>query len=541
MINIIIKKLLCIPLIAVLLNSALAIKPTWDEIPEHQHLFGLGEYVAQLDEKAQELHLYTNNQGVLTEFKIIEHIAELPDYTMLNHTSYFILPKNGKYSIFSQDFSQLTPYKYNSVQFYGDFAIGVFAPDDASPVDLSAQTSELIDLKKQQVITSVKGHTINVSEDDHYFFAENTIYDATGNSIFQTDIAEIISATTNQAQDNILWIGCNNTQYAIYHNSTCVSKQYDDIEPYYIGKTQLFTAQANGTATLLDTSGREITQGADSITLLSSDLAAVQKNNSISYWNHSGHIRTFDQYSSIISLAGSHADLFDRVLVQTKNGKWGIMKQDGTLLVPPTFDSIKNAVQSNSIFQLLKENTIQIRNLDTNTLIPIPSNEELYVANVFNNNFQNEIACVSNLQNGLRIATLYNQSGTLLKNNIRTAFIVNGEIRYIQVSDTSINAYTESLTDGDGTILFTAPTGQMITQVTPAIICTTTAGVETTNIEHSFLCTDFTSATPNFSSREFHLANIINTPITIYASVLLIISVIIGYVIIKYFISNKHH
>ena len=511
MINIIIKKLLCIPLIAVLLNSALAIKPTWDEIPEHQHLFGLGEYVAQLDEKAQELHLYTNNQGVLTEFKIIEHIAELPDYTMLNHTSYFILPKNGKCSIFSQDFSQLTPYKYNSVQFYGDFAIGVFAPDDASPVDLSAQTSELIDLKRQQVITSVKGHTINVSEDDHY-------------------IAEIISATTNQAQDNILWIGCNNTQYAIYHNSTCVSKQYDDIEPYYIGKTQLFTAQANGTATLLDTSGREITQGADSITLLSSDLAAVQKNNSISYWNHSGRIRTFDQYSSIISLAGSHADLFDRVLVQTKNGKWGIMKQDGILLVPPTFDSIKNAVQSNSIFQLSKENTIQIRNLDTNTLIPIPSNEELYVANAFNNNLQDEIACVSNLQNGLRIATLYNQSGTLFKNNIRTAFIVNGEIRYIQVSDTSINAYTESLIDGNGTILFTAP----------AIICTTTAGVDTANIEHSFLRTDFTSATPNFSSREFHLANIINTPITIYASVLLIISVIIGYVI-KYFISNKHH
>ena len=55
-------------------------------------------------------------------------------------------------------------------------------------------------------------------------FAENTIMIATGNSIFQTDIAEIISATTNQAQDNILWIGCNNTQYAIYHNSTCVSK-----------------------------------------------------------------------------------------------------------------------------------------------------------------------------------------------------------------------------------------------------------------------------------------------------------------------------
>ncbi|MFQ9975064.1 MAG: hypothetical protein ACLRVN_01615 [Butyricicoccus sp.] len=137
MINIIIKKLLCIPLIAVLLNTAFAIKPTWDEIPENQHLFGLGEYVAQLDEKTQELHLYTNNQGVLTEFKIIEHIAELPDYTTLNHTSYFILPKDGKYSIFSQDFSQLTPYKYNSVQFYGDFAISVFAPDDASPVDLS--------------------------------------------------------------------------------------------------------------------------------------------------------------------------------------------------------------------------------------------------------------------------------------------------------------------------------------------------------------------------------------------------------------------
>ena len=39
-----------------------------------------------------------------------------------------------------------------------------------------------------------------------------------------------------------------------------------------------------------------------------------------------------------------------------------IMKQDGILLVPPTFDSIKNAVQSNSIFQLSKENTIQIKN-----------------------------------------------------------------------------------------------------------------------------------------------------------------------------------
>ncbi len=85
------------------------------------------------------------------------------------------------------------------------------------------------------------------------------------------------------------------------------------------------------------------------------------------------------------------------------------------IISPTPFDSIKNAVQSNSIFQLSKENTIQIRNLDTNTLIPIPSNEELYVANAFNNNLQDEIACVSNLQNGLRIATLYNQSGTLFK------------------------------------------------------------------------------------------------------------------------------
>lgn len=67
---------------------------------------------------------------------------------------------------------------------------------------------------------------------------------------------------------------------------------------------------------------------------------------------------------------------------------------------------------------------------------------------------------------------------------------------YAQVTEPAADGYTEVLTDEEGAVLFAAPSGQMVTCVAPAVICTAKAGIETFAADRSFLRMDFTSTAP---------------------------------------------
>ncbi|MER8322243.1 hypothetical protein ABS243_18885, partial [Acinetobacter baumannii] len=91
---------------------------------------------------------------------------------------------------------------------------------------------------------------------------------------------------------------------------------------------QLFTASSDGTEVLIDTDGREITKTTGDIMLLASGLAAVADGNTVTYWNQGGQASLFEQYAAVQCFVGEKTDAFDRVLVQTKAGKWGVVRQD---------------------------------------------------------------------------------------------------------------------------------------------------------------------------------------------------------------------
>ena len=96
----------------------------------------------------------------------------------------------------------------------------------------------------------------------------------------------------------------------------------------------------------------------------------------------------------------------------------------------------------------------------------------------------------------MRTASLYDRNGTLLRENIRAAFRQNRQTLYAQVTEPAADGYTEVLTDEEGAVLFAAPSGQMVTYVAPAVICTAKAGIETFAADRSFLRMDFTSTAP---------------------------------------------
>ena len=205
---------------------------------------------------------------------------------------------------------------------------------------------------------------------------------------------------------------------------------------------------------------------------------------------------SFEQYAAVQCFVGEKTDAFDRVLVQTKAGKWGVVRQDSTVLLAPEFDGVTNVVGSNSLCVLQNGNTRQICNLDSGTALNIPAEGEIYTGEAFDVGTADEIACVVTLPNGVRTASLYDRNGTLLRENIRAAFRQNGQTLYAQVTEPAADGYTEVLTDEEGAILFAAPSGQMVTYVAPAVICTAKAGIETFAADRSFLRMDFTSTAP---------------------------------------------
>ena len=144
-----IHELLSLPLAALLLSTAFAAEPEWKEVTDAGQLFGLGEYAADWDAQTQTLRLYTDERGTLNEFRAIEHVLEQPQPALLENDAYFLIPRDGKYAIFSRDGEQLTAYRYNGVEFYGDVAVGTFSPDDMTLWD-----ADLIDLKTKKVIAS---------------------------------------------------------------------------------------------------------------------------------------------------------------------------------------------------------------------------------------------------------------------------------------------------------------------------------------------------------------------------------------------------
>ena len=184
-----IHELLSLPLAALLLSTAFAAEPEWKEVTDAGQLFGLGEYAADWDAQTQTLRLYTDERGTLNEFRTIEHVLEQPQPTLLERDAYFLLPRDGKYAIFSRDGEQLTAYRYNGVEFYGDVAVGTFSPDDMTLWD-----ADLIDLKTKKVIASSgAGEPIGVSPDERSFTVGDTVYDADGNILFQTEVGNIVS------------------------------------------------------------------------------------------------------------------------------------------------------------------------------------------------------------------------------------------------------------------------------------------------------------------------------------------------------------
>ena len=125
----------------------------------------------------------------------------------------------------------------------------------------------------------------------------DTVYDADGNILFQTEAGNIVSPEVRETAQGVLWIGSRDGKNALYYDNTCVSGQYDDIQPYDIGDTQLFTASSDGTEALMDTDGREITKTTGDIMLLASGLAAVTDGNTVTYWNQ-GSTRRYNALSA---------------------------------------------------------------------------------------------------------------------------------------------------------------------------------------------------------------------------------------------------
>lgn len=487
-----IHRLLSLPLAALLLSTAFAAEPEWKELTYAGPVIGLGEYAADWDEQTQTLRLYTDEQGTLNEFRTIDHVLSQPQAVLLEHDAYFLLPIDGKYAIFNRLGEQLTADRYNGVAFYGDVAVGTFSRDD-----MTLQGADLINLKTKKVIASSgAGEPIGVSPDERSFTVGDTVYDADGNILFQSEAGEIRSSEVRETAQGVLWIGSSGGKNTLYHDNTCVSGPYDDIQPYDMGDTQLFIASSDGTETLLDTDGREITKTTGDIRLLAAGLAAVTNGNTVTYWNQSGQAASFGQYAAVQDFTGERTDAFDRVLVQTGAGKWGVVRQDGTVLLAPEFDSVTNVVGSSSLCVLQSGNTRQIWDMDSGIALNIPAEGEIYTGEAFDVGTADEIACVTDLPNGVRTADIYDRNGTLLRENIRAVFHQNGQTLYAQVTEPSADGYTEVLTDAEGAVLFTAPTGQMVTQATPAVIGTAAAGIETAVIDRSFLRTDFTSKAP---------------------------------------------
>lgn len=497
-------------LCSLLLSGTSYASDSYQEITDEMYAFGLGDYIAYKNMDDLKFHIFSVNQGKFTEFLTTDSTLPNRDALSLSDADtgdYFAAILDGKYAIFTHAFKQLTPNKYTWITFHDDFAIGEIADPTMSPNDNSKTTYELIDLASGKVFLSVTGSRIRISDDGQYFVTDKGIYDSTGQLLFQPEAARIFSEDVIPLSDaEFLWIGETNQQYALFQSNTRKSEWYDEINPIFMLRTQLFTASKDGTSFLLDFNGNIVAETAGSISLLATDVAAITENNTVTYWNHNGKIDFLSSYSAVQSLSGDSPARMTNLLVQNASDhKWGVIRQDGTELLPPVYDLAENVTQSNDIYQTMLNGTAQVWNLSTGKPLSIPSHDGLQSSTYVGDKADEWIASLKELENGLAIADLYDKSGNLVYENIRQIFYLNGQKFYAKAVSTEKNNYQEVLETEDGRRLFSAPRNETISLVSRAVIRTIPCTVEYGENARCFLDTSFQSAEPQFSYLRYYL------------------------------------
>lgn len=496
-------------LCSLLLSGTASASESYQEITEEMYAFGLGDYIAYKNMDDLKFHIFSVDQGQFTEFLTTD--SALPNGDALSLTDadtgdYFAALLDGKYAVFTHAFQQLTPNKYTWITFQGDFAIGEIADPTISPNDNSRTTYELIDLASGKVFLSVTGSRIRTTDDGQYFVTDEGIYDHAGKRLFRPETARIFSEDVIPLSDTeFVWIGEADQQYALFQSNTRKSEWYDEINSVFMLQTQLFTASKDGRSFLLDRNGNIVTQTTGSISLLATDVAAITENNAVTYWNHHGKIDDWERYSTVQSLSGDSPARMTNLIVQSATDhKWGVIRQDGTELLPPIYDLAENVTQSNDIFRTVQHGTSQVWNLSTGKPLAIPYHDGLQTSTYVGDQAGEWIASLKNLGNGITIADLYDQNGNLVHENIRQIFYLNGQKLYAKAVSTEKDNYQEILETEDGRRPFSAPPNETICLVSRAVIRTTPCAEEYGETARCFLDTSFQSAEPQFSYLRYY-------------------------------------
>ncbi len=508
------KRIFAVGLLCSLLLSGTAYaSDSYQEITDEMYAFGLGDYIAYKNMDDLKFHIFSVNHGEVTEFLTAD--SALPDRDALSLSDvdtgdYFAAILDGKYAVFTHAFKQLTPNKYTWITFRGDFAIGEIADPMVSPNDNSQTTYELIELASGKVFLSVTGSRIRISDDGQYFITDKGIYNNTGQLLFQPEAARIFSEDVIPLSDaEFLWIGETNQQYALFQSNTQKSEWYDEIDPVFMLWTQLFTASKDGTSFLLDSTGKIVTETDGSISLLATDVAAITENNTVTYWNHNGEIDFLNSYSAVQALSGDSPARMTNLLVQNASDhKWGVIRQDGTELLPAIYDLAENVTQSNDIYRTVLNGTSQVWNLSAGKPLPIPYHDGLQSSTYVGDKAAEWIASLKELENGIAIADLYDTDGNLVYENVRQIFYLNGQKFYAKAVSTEKNNYQEVLETEDGRRLFSAPLNEIISLVSRAVIRTTPCTEEYGENARCFLDTSFQSAEPQFSYIRYYLLHL---------------------------------
>lgn len=503
------KKIFLFALCFILLFSDSASAYVLNEFKETTNqmcAFGLGDYVVYENIKDRKFHFFISDYGKLKEFIATDNALDdgqalsLADST---NGTYFAAILNGKYAIFTHSFKQITPNKYTWITFYDNMALGEISDEQMSPNDHSKTKYELIDLTSGKILISTKGALIRITDDGQYYVTDYGIYDKDGKKLFEPKTYKIIS---DDVQHNIdfVWIGTNTQDYALFHNNEQKSDWYEDILPRTMLNTQLLTANKDGKNFLLGLDGNVITQTSGTISLLSTDVAAVTENNTVAYWNHKGRIHLDDKYSTVVSLYTDSPGRSTHLIVKSNTtDKWGIIGENGTEVLPPLYDTVENISYSDNIYKTVRNGITQIWNLNSELNISYRAGLEL--STYIGDHTGKWLASLQTLENGITIADLYNENGEIIHKNIHKIFYLDGQELYAKAVNIETDNYHEVLETADGQYLFSAPSNENISFVSNAIIQTISCKDENNETTRSFLNLSFQSTEPQFSYFLYYL------------------------------------
>lgn len=501
---------------------------TYHEITSPVNVFGLGDYVVYDNIEDMRFHFFTANDGVLSEFVTTDSIKNGQPLSLsgLSNGEYFAAILNGKYAIFTRSFKQITPNKYTWITFCGNTAIGEIADPQMSPNDNSKTKYELIDLVSGDILVKTVGSLIRTTADGRYYVTDKGIYDTDGKKLFEPKAAKIASEDIKEFSD-FIWIGEDNQRYAVFHSNEQKSEWYDDILPRTMLDTKLLTASRDGMSFLLGLDGNVITKTSGTITLLSTDVAAISESNTTTYWNHNGQIDFLDNYSTVQSLyADSPSRLTNLIVRSYTTGKWGIVREDGSEQIPPHYDLAENITQSNNIFLIEQNGETQIWNLSTGKKFNIPYQDGIELSTYIGGKEGKWIAAQKKLDNGVTVANLYDLNGNLAYENVHQIFYLGGNEVYARAINTKKDSYCEVLESADGNCLFSAPSNESISQVSSAIIRTVPCHESDVATARCFLNLSFKSDEPRFSYiRYYWLRNEVRVAL-LFGSILFLIVVI---------------